>query len=447
MAIPLKYQAKEVLNKVLNTAEDALNVDLTAGASAILVDDAAFTPGTSSVQMVGAEFDDGSPDSVDEGDAGAVRMSGRRELYTQIRDSAGGEVGAQVVTDNATASATPNVLLTGAHYKDALDTYADNDAAPLHVNSKGSLLTNLHDGTTAAGIDGTTGGLKVDLYGEGGATISASNPVFTELTDGSAAISTSNPLSVNITDGTNALVMQADADETEDERINAITSISTVYGFDSEGSTGAKLRAVQVAADNAGLSATPNVLVSGGIYKAALDTYADNDASPLHFDASGRLLISGDATLGTTTYSETSTKGITVGAVRNDTLATLANTDNEIAPLQVNAAGALYTSDASGEAGSIFVSGTNAITTTVISNTVFVAIQFITDSVFNSGNSGLISATNELYPSTQYTSTSIDADDGAVVDSVTFPQGMTIFGRWSGFQLASGKVIAYIGYV
>jgi hypothetical protein len=24
---------------------------------------------------------------------------------------------------------------------------------------------------------------------------------------------------------------------------------------------------------------------------------------------------------------------------------------------------------------------------------------------------------------------------------------MTIFGRWSGFKLASGKVIAYIGYV
>ena len=121
--------------------------------------------------------------------------------------------------------------------------------------------------------------------------------------------------------------------------------------------------------------------------------------------------------------------------------------DNEIAPLQVNAAGALYTSDASGEAGSIFVSGTNAITTTVISNTVFVAIQFITDTVFNSGNTGLVSATDQLYPSTQYLSTSIDADDGAVVDGVTFPQGMTIFGRWSGFQLASGKVIAYIGYV
>ena len=49
------------------------------------------------------------------------------------------------------------------------------------------------------------------------------------------------------------------------------------------------------------------------------------------------------ATLGTTTYSETSTKGTVIGAVRNDTLATLANSDNEIAPLQVTSTGALYT--------------------------------------------------------------------------------------------------------
>ena len=59
----------------------------------------------------------------------------------------------------------------------------------------------------------------------------------------------------------------------------------------------------------------------------------------------------------------------------------------------------------------------------------------------------MISATNQLYPSTQYTGTDIDGDGGAVADSVTFPQGMTIFGRWSGFKLASGKVIGYIGYV
>ena len=49
------------------------------------------------------------------------------------------------------------------------------------------------------------------------------------------------------------------------------------------------------------------------------------------------------AVLGTATYTETTTKGNVIGVVRNDALATLANTDNEIAPLQVNASGALYT--------------------------------------------------------------------------------------------------------
>ncbi len=48
------------------------------------------------------------------------------------------------------------------------------------------------------------------------------------------------------------------------------------------------------------------------------------------------------ATLGTTTYTEATTKGNVIGVVRNDTLAALAGTDNEIAPLQVNASGALY---------------------------------------------------------------------------------------------------------
>lgn len=49
------------------------------------------------------------------------------------------------------------------------------------------------------------------------------------------------------------------------------------------------------------------------------------------------------AVLGTATYTETTTKGTVMGAVRNDTLSALAGTPNEIAPLQVNASGALYT--------------------------------------------------------------------------------------------------------
>jgi hypothetical protein len=48
------------------------------------------------------------------------------------------------------------------------------------------------------------------------------------------------------------------------------------------------------------------------------------------------------AVLGTATYSEGSTKGSIIGAVRNDDLATLADTDNEVAPIQVDELGALF---------------------------------------------------------------------------------------------------------
>ena len=67
------------------------------------------------------------------------------------------------------------------------------------------------------------------------------------------------------------------------------------------------------------------------------------------------------AVLGTTTYTETSTKGNVIGAVRNDDLATLANTDNEIAPLQVDAEGAVYVNPAAAEpkrASGVAVGGT-----------------------------------------------------------------------------------------
>lgn len=49
----------------------------------VIVDDAAFTPATSSVMMAGFEADDTSTDSVDEGDAGAARMTLDRKLIVQ----------------------------------------------------------------------------------------------------------------------------------------------------------------------------------------------------------------------------------------------------------------------------------------------------------------------------------------------------------------------------
>ena len=111
-----------------------------------------------------------------------------------------------------------------------------------------------------------------------------------------------------------------------------------------------------------------------------------------------------------------------------------------------------------GQMGSIHAAGTEAITiigwrdsdSTPASNVnritkVFVAITFLEDTVFNSGTSGLVAETTQLFPDSTGTGTLIDADGGDVVDSETFPKGITIYGRWTGFQLSSGRVIAYLG--
>ncbi len=99
---------------------------------------------------------------------------------------------------------------------------------------------------------------------------------------------------------------------------------------------------------------------------------------------------------------------------------------------------------AMGQAGSIFVSGTEAVTCSAGSG-VFVAIQFTEDTVFASAAGGLVSETTQLFPSDTGTGTLIDANGGAAIDGETFPQGMTLYGRWTGFTLASGACIAYVG--
>tara|TARA_R110002012_G_scaffold76939_1_gene194589 strand:- start:651 stop:1022 length:372 start_codon:yes stop_codon:yes gene_type:complete len=112
-----------------------------------------------------------------------------------------------------------------------------------------------------------------------------------------------------------------------------------------------------------------------------------------------------------------------------------------------------------GQMGSIHVAGTEAITiiggldsdSTPAQNTnrttkVFVAITFLEATVFDSGTAGLVAADAQNFPSSTGTSTDIDADGGDVVDGESFPAGVTIYGRWTGLKLVSGRVIAYIGY-
>jgi len=400
MAFP-KYQTKEVLNKVLNAGEDALKIDIdnvTLDGSQLSVDidnendsivifsnTAADGSGTNTVPLVDA--------------AGHLQVD---VLTTTANDS--------IVTlgDTAYTEATSKGTAIGGVRNDSLSTLADteNEWSPLQVNASGALY-----------VDGSD----------------ATQPV-------SGTVSVSGLLA----DGHAVTIDNTDSNEVY------------VRGSGTAGSADAKVLTVQGIASGTALAVTESSPISGFATSANQSTIIGHvdgvetllgtiDSDTDAIKTAVELIDDTVAVLGTATYSEETTKGNVVGAVRNDDLAALAGTDNEIAPLQVNASGALYTTEASGQAGSIFVADTSAITSK-ISGTVFTAIQFIEDTVFNSGNAGLISATNQLYPSSQYECTDID-DDGFVVDGVTFPQGMTIFGRWTGFTLVSGKVIAYIGYV
>ena len=90
--------------------------------------------------------------------------------------------------------------------------------------------------------------------------------------------------------------------------------------------------------------------------------------------------------------------------------------------------------------GSVYAaSGSSALTPST--GNVFVAISFLTDTVFDSA-SGLVAESATTYVNTE----GIGAGAaGLVVDSVTFPKGVTIYGRWTEIDVSSGTIVAYQG--
>lgn len=76
---------------LITDANGRLHVVATAATSSNVVDDAAFTPASSQVSMVGYTADESSTDSVDEGDGGAARMTlDRKQIVTHYPHTAGG---------------------------------------------------------------------------------------------------------------------------------------------------------------------------------------------------------------------------------------------------------------------------------------------------------------------------------------------------------------------
>ncbi len=109
-----------------------------------------------------------------------------------------------------------------------------------------------------------------------------------------------------------------------------------------------------------------------------------------------------------------------------------------------------------GQLGSMYTAAANnAISPPT--NKVFIAITMVTDTTFDASG-GLVADNDSAGAGLEYIGTEVAAhnasdgsettstgSEGLVVDSVVFPAGLTIYGRWTEIDIDTGSVVAYIG--
>lgn len=151
------------------TVDNAGTFAVQESGSQVQVDDAAFTPATSKVVMVGAECDDTAPDSVNEGDGGAVRMSANRSLHVRIRDDAGNERGLNVDANGEIGvGAIRSALPAGTNAIGKLAANSGVDIGDVDVTSivPGTGATNLGKAEDAAHTTGDVGVMSLAVSNE-----------------------------------------------------------------------------------------------------------------------------------------------------------------------------------------------------------------------------------------------------------------------------------------
>ena len=409
------YTSQEVLNKVLNESSSSFKVDIVSGAE--YAEDSAHTSSDTGQFVLGVRNDTLAALGGSDGDYVPFQMNSSGAVYVDIAD--GGQFDTLLdtlettLTSIETDAAAIETLITSTNTKlDTLETTA---------NAQETLLTGIDADTNAIktaiqlldnAVDGNYLTVNMNLAGSdaqaGEGTISATTQRVTIATDDdgvahlatiAGAVSTEMQVDVvgSLPAGDNN-IGNVDIASSLPAGSNAIGKLAANSGVDigdvDVTSLPASTNTIEVVGDAAEDAAVAgNPLLSGGRY-----------------DSSERTLDNGD-----------------VGA------------------LALDPTGAVYVREYLGQSGSILVTGTTAVTTS-ISGTKFVAIQFIEDTVFASSG-GLVATTEQLWPDDTGASTNIDGNGGSPIDSVTFPQGMTIFGRWDGFTLASGKCIGYLGKV
>lgn len=251
------------------------------------------------------------------------------------------DAGGSLTVDNAALSVTGG----GVEATALRVTIASDSTGVVSVDDNGGSLTV--DGTVAATQSGSW---TVDLGATDNAVLDS---IDTNTTALAAALKAEDAAHVTGDVGIQALAVRNDSDAS----LAGTTGDYTPLQVDSSGYLKVNIKAGAGSGGTASTDDAAFTAASGSgtpiMGFVTADTVDSGDVGVVGMDANRNLKISIEAdnvgigggteyTAGTDTYSEATTKVKMAGAVRNDVLASLANTDNELAPLQVDANGGLY---------------------------------------------------------------------------------------------------------
>ena len=378
MADAHKYQAHEVLNRVLNSGEDALNVDI---------------------------------DNV--------------TLTTE-----GGDVAIDVALDKA------------------------NDSVTIYANTAAD-----GSGTNTVPLVDAAGNLQIDIVSSalpsGGATAANQSTIIghvdgieTLITSTNSKIDTFDAVLDNILTKNTEIDAVLDTIKTDTQEIEE--AVETIEGAVS----GGQMQVDVVASLPAGSAAIGKLAANSGVDIGDVDILSiaagDNNIGNVDIvtlpASTNTIEVVGDAA------EDAAVAGnpLLAGGRYDATQRTL--DDGDAGALALDPSGALYTREYTGQDGAVY---TTASSDVIVPPTgkAWVAIQMLEDTTFDSSG-GLIAVTATKWFNTEDAagdlgsgseSTAEGSGGKQISNSITFPQGMTIFGRWSGIDVNSGSVIAYIG--
>ena len=138
MADAHKYQAHEVLNRVLNSAETAIQVDIISGSE--YAEDAAHTTADVGTFVLAVRNDTLAYLGAD-GDYVPFQVNADGALYVEV--AASSLDGSVYVDDANWTDSTSKHTLVGGLYQSTPQSITDGDTGPLQVNANGNLIVDL----------------------------------------------------------------------------------------------------------------------------------------------------------------------------------------------------------------------------------------------------------------------------------------------------------------